>query len=208
MKIDSFSSNKIFCSTTYVLCDDRGVLVIDPWFYSDEMKCFLWNLKKVDAILLTHWHWDHIRDIDKITSDFPWAKVYVHNDDLSMLTDPYLNCSMYVWKWDIIIKSEIQTIKQWILKIWWYEIEVIHMPWHTDWSVMYYFIEDKILFTWDTVLWNSVWTTKIPKWDWNLLNESLQKFKNLKIDENTMTYSWHWDIMTYWEILKFNEFLS
>ena len=62
--IKTFVNQDIFSSNVYVITWDRTVIVIDPWFYDWEFKEYLKGIWKVDAIILTHWHWDHIRAVD------------------------------------------------------------------------------------------------------------------------------------------------
>jgi len=207
MDVRSFTIDEVFASTTYVLSSNEWVILIDPWYYSLELSNYLHHIGTLDAILITHWHGDHIRDIDKIKKDFPSSTVYIHKDDVEMLTNPYLNCARLVGDYDIIIESNITAIEEWKLKIWWYDIQVIHTPWHTYGGVMYYFIKDNALFLWDTILWNTIGTMRIPTWNEWLMYKSLEKFKNLNLWLDTITYSWHWDVMKYWDLLKINNFL-
>lgn len=204
--IYTFNNPNIFTCNVYVLIFEDTTILIDAWYYDWELKSFL-NDKNVDAILLTHWHWDHIREVDRIKNDFPDAKVYIHKDDIQMLKDTSLNCSFLVWTKEIIINSEIEKLEEWNTNINDIEISVFHTPWHTYWWVMYYFKKQNALFTWDTVMWDSIWTLATPTWNEKLMIESLKKFKNLPIKKDTITYPWHWEPIIYEEILKNNLFL-
>ena len=206
--IKTFSNSNIFSSEVYVITYNNIVIVIDPWFYDWDFKEYLAKLWKVDSILLTHGHWDHIRCVDKIVKDYPNTNVYIHHFDKELLTNTELNCSFLVWREAIEIKSDVNFIEQWNYDFWELPAQVIHVAWHTDWCVMYYFEKLSALFLWDTVMGDSIWTLRTPTWDINKMQASLWKFKHLWIDTWTLCYPWHWEEMTYWEILRINPFLN
>ncbi len=207
-RIESFNTSKIFSCEVYVISYNNTVIVIDPGFYDWDLKEYLSKLWKIDVILLTHGHWDHIRCVDQIVNDYPKAKVYIHPFDKELLSEPELNCSSWVWDEDIKVKSDVKLIEQWNYNFWELKVQVIHVPWHTDWWVIYYFDELWALFLWDTVMGESIWNLQTPTWDINKMQASLWKFKHLWIDLGTICYPWHWEVMSYWEILRFNPFLN
>jgi glyoxylase-like metal-dependent hydrolase (beta-lactamase superfamily II) len=206
--IKLFTNPYIFSSNVYVITYNDTVIVIDPWFYDWELKKYLTKLWKVDSILLTHGHWDHIRCVDQIIKDFPKAQAYIHPFDKELLSDTNLNCSFLVWREAIQIKSDVKLIEQWTYDFWELTTQVIHVPWHTDWCVMYYFEKLSALFLGDTVMGDSIWTLQTPTWDINKMQASLWKFKHLWIDLSTLCYPWHWEVMSYGEILRINPFLK
>ena len=204
--IRTFINPNIFSSNVYVINYDNTVIVIDPGFYDWDLKGYLSKLWKVNAILLTHGHWDHIRCVDQIVKDYPKAKVYIHSFDKELLSDTKLNCCFLIWDDEIKVQSNTTFIEQWNYEFWGLSAQIIHVPGHTDWCVMYYFEKLSALFLWDTVLGESIWTLRTPTWDYNKMPASLWKFKHLWIDLWTLCYPWHWEIMTYWEILRINPF--
>ena len=206
--IKAFTNPYIFSSNVYVINYNSIVIVIDPGFYDWDLKKYLNNFWRIDSILLTHGHWDHIRCVDQIVKDYPKTNVCIHPFDKELLNNSELNCSLWIWNEDIKVKSDVKFIEQWNYKFWELETQVIHVPWHTDWWVMYYFEKLWILFLWDTVMGDSIWNLRTPTWDINKMQASLWKFKHLWIDLWTICYPWHWEAMSYWEILKVNPFLN
>jgi glyoxylase-like metal-dependent hydrolase (beta-lactamase superfamily II) len=206
--IKIFINPNIFSSNVYVISYDNTVIVIDPWFYDWELKEYLEKLWKVDVILLTHGHWDHIRCVDKMVEDYPKAKVFIHPFDKELLSNIQLNCSFLVWNEEIKVESDVTLIEQWNYNFWELSANVIHVPWHTDGCVMYYFEKLSALFLGDTVMSDSIWTLSTPTWDINKMQASLWKFKHLWIDMWTLCYPGHWEEMCYWEILRINLFLK
>ena len=206
--IKTFVNQDIFSSNVYVIKWDRTVIVVDPWFYDWEFKEYLNEIWKVDAIILTHWHWDHIRAIDEIVDDYPSTKVYIHSQDKELLNNTELNCSFLVWRKAIEIHSKVNFLEWWEFSIWEFSINAIHVPGHTDWCTMFYFKDLNTLFLWDTVMGDSIETLRTPTWDFNKMEASLGKFKHLWLPEDTQCYPWHWDVCSYWEILRINPFLN
>ncbi len=205
--IKTFITNEIFSSNVYVIKWKNWWIIIDPWFYNSEIQDYLKKIWWVESILLTHGHWDHIRFVDEIKNDYPSAKIYIHEKDKELLTNINLNCSLLVWRKEIIIKSKVEFFDECNMEIWWYTIRIIHLPWHTDWCSMFYIEELNSLFLGDVVMEDSVWTLRTPTWDYNKMNASLWKFKHLWLDSNTKCYPGHWEMRIYWKILKENQFL-
>ena len=125
--IKTFVTNEIFSCNVYVIKWKKWWIVIDPWFYNTEIQDYLKKIWWVEAILLTHGHWDHIRFVDEIKNDYPNAKIYIHEKDKELLTNINLNCSLLVWRKEIIIKSKVEFFDECNMEIWWYNIRIIHL---------------------------------------------------------------------------------
>ena len=207
-EIKTFINSEIFSCNCYVIHSEKCNIVIDSWFYDWTFKEYLQEIGWVDAIFLTHGHGDHIRAVDEIINDYPKAKVYIHIQDKALLNNTELNCSFLVWRKAIQIKSQVNFFDEWELSVWWFNVKIIHLPWHTDWCSMFYFEELNSLFLWDVVMWDTVWTLRTPTWDLNKMQASLWKFKHLWLTNETQCYPWHWEKMSYWEILRINPFLN
>jgi glyoxylase-like metal-dependent hydrolase (beta-lactamase superfamily II) len=81
----------------YILRKDESAkdcLIIDPGLEAGELIEFL-DEQKLNpvAVVLTHGHIDHIAGVAALRSRFPEIKVYIHNLDSEMLTDPNINLS-------------------------------------------------------------------------------------------------------------------
>lgn len=205
--VKTFVNRKIFASNLYIVSSDLWNLLIDPSFYDDEIEKYLEWIWWLDAVLITHWHGDHIRNTDSYIQKYPNAKIYVHELEQELLKNIELNCSLRVWSEKIIINSDYEAIKEWNLKIWWYDIQVFLFQWHTNGSVMYYFPHQKIMFLWDTIMADCIWRRDLPTWNFNLVRQSIQKFKNLDVFGDTICYPWHWESVLFSDILAKNNYL-
>lgn len=205
--IKKFVSNSIFSSNVYVINDKNTVILIDPGFYDNELKGYLKKLGKLDAILLTHGHFDHIHAVDEIKKDYPDAKVYISKEDFDFLTNPDLNLS-YIMRYNLLVKSEVNIIKGNNLNIGTFDIDVIPMPGHTNGSVMYYFKDKSILYTGDTIMKDTIGTTRYIGGSEEEMKNSIKKFTNLNLKSDTLIYPGHGEEATYKYIIKDNMYIN
>lgn len=79
------------------ICDEtKKAAIIDPG--GDGVMIYHWVLEKgvkVEYILLTHGHIDHIAAVDEL-KQLLGAKVAIHTADAEMLTNPKYNQSIYI----------------------------------------------------------------------------------------------------------------
>lgn len=204
--IKKFVNKDIFSSNVYVVNSNDTVILIDPGFYDEYLKSYLKSFGKLDAILLTHGHFDHIREVDKIKEDYPSTKIYIHKNDYDNLKRPALNLS-YIMDFDLVIKSEANICNDKLI-IGDLEIKIFHTPGHTKGSIMYYIKNENALFSGDTIMKDTVGTTRYVGGDESELKKSLEQFKKLNIDKYTVIYPGHDEGCTYEYILNNNEYLN
>ena len=194
-------------SNTYIIYDDNGVaVVVDPGASNNSVSAFLDKRNLLlKAILLTHGHVDHIRGVDKLVKNYK-SEVYIHLEDEKMLTNPLLNCSSMMGE-NLIVESACKYIENnQLLKIFEEDdIKVIHTPFHTRGSVCYYFINNKWLFSGDTLFKESIGRDDLPNSFPNKVNESLGKIKQLP--KETKIYPGHGQNAVLESELMLNHFL-
>jgi len=86
---------------TYILAKEGKALVIDPGFNGQKVieHCSNHQLK-IEKIVLTHGHYDHIRDLKLLLNEK--VDVYIHEAELDFLYKPNLNLSNF-FKDDFIL---------------------------------------------------------------------------------------------------------
>ena len=106
-------------------------VVIDPAALPEKLKSHIKDEGlKIEAILLTHGHFDHTMGIDQFIDEFQVPVVYVHEQDNDLMNDPHLNLSNnYILGYTY---SKCTTIKDGqVLKLAGAEFKAIHTPGHT-----------------------------------------------------------------------------
>lgn len=160
---------------------------------------------KLEAILLTHSHWDHCADAAKLKLETN-AKIYVHRADNYRLLSPMdhtlfeINFAIEPCSADVLIDGndtfEFTTATT----------RVIHTPGHTEGSIAYIFDSLKCAFVGDTIFYLSVGRTDLPGGDPALLQESLNKILN-ELPEDYQLYVGHYKQTTVGFEKSYNPYL-
>lgn len=167
----------------------KECLVIDP---GDNAALLARKLKDGGytpvAILLTHGHFDHIMGVEELAAQFD-IPVYVHADDADMLERTELNCGDMIGR-RVSVKADKQLHDGDVLELAGMEIHVIHTPGHTPGGVCYYFPQEEIVFSGDTLFCESVGRTDLPGGSMSQLVRSIRE-KVFKLPDLTIVYTGH-----------------
>ncbi len=168
---------------------EKDVIFIDPadrgdYIYETLQK----NGFRVAGILLTHGHFDHIWGADKLR-ELSGARIYAYEEEKEVCEDVKINisesagraCALQV---DEYLKDgEVITIADITCKL-------IATPGHTKGSCCYYFPEDKILISGDTLFQESVGRTDFPTGSMSTLVRSIKE-KLFVLPEEVQVYPGH-----------------
>lgn len=179
------NDSKEFSANTYVIGKINGNCIVIDMGSTDE-KVYEYidaHYEKVDALLLTHAHFDHIRGVPKFLKHFKSKgdiPVYLSSEDEPLLQSPALNSSFMA---NEKVQMNITTIPVNDgdeIKLKGFHIKVIATPFHTRGSVCYLFDDDNALFTGDTLFKGSIGRTDLPTSEPEKTKESLNKIKELR----------------------------
>jgi len=159
-------------------------------------------------ILLTHGHADHIKYLQEILEWYK-CKVFIHQNDQILLKDSDLNGSKLVHNNKITAKgcNSVPITDDETLRFDNLSFQVIHTPGHTHGSVMYYCEQLHALFTGDMILWDTIWSTRVPTGNKDERKQSIKKIKEFldKLPENTVIYPWHGPVITLKKLKAINK---
>ncbi|MBP1760054.1 MAG: Zn-dependent hydrolase, glyoxylase [Firmicutes bacterium] len=116
----------------FACMDTKKAVVIDPG--ADAKRIYRWVLEKglkVEYILLTHGHVDHIGAVDELKELLGDVLVGIHADDAGMLTDGRKNLSSYFGPGLVLNKADLLLQDGQELMIGKERLKVISTPGHS-----------------------------------------------------------------------------
>lgn len=169
-------------ANTYIVIDEESgsTAIIDAGDFSKKLLEMLSDekIKKIEYILLTHGHFDHIDGVPELKKRFPDAKIAIHEADAPCLYDNSLSLARSFGKLTSKkVKADILLHDGDILPLGKSEIKVIHTPGHTLGGVTY--VTDDAMFTGDTLFFMSIGRTDFPGGSYEVLNDSVCRLFDL-----------------------------
>ncbi len=128
---------------------------------------------KLEALLLTHGHWDHMLDGWRF-NEFG-TPVYAHAADRMLLSEPALMTAFSLPG----LEMKPVEVSHWVeqgqkLNLLGREVEVREVPGHCPGSVLYGFLDDKVAFSGDALFRDSIGRYDLPGGDFDTLKVSIQ----------------------------------
>lgn len=142
----------------YVMDDANGhCLIVDPGDDAKKIKRYIDEHElKVEAILLTHGHFDHIGAVDPLVQYYE-CLAYIHPED-EVIIDAYMNHPDYK-RYHVQLHSELHDLRTFKSK--YFDIEVLHTPGHSPGSSLILEKQSMSMFSGDTVFKGTVGRTDL-----------------------------------------------
>ncbi len=211
MKIELITVGPFDVNCAVVWGDAKRALIIDPGFDAPLIQsCLDANGLSVAAYLLTHGHADHINALAELHAVHP-APVYLHAEDERWAFGPnnqipphYPVPTKPAADFPTLGKNDLNFSNPW--KIADLNFQTLETPGHTPGGVCYWFKDENICFTGDTLFKGSCGRTDLPGGDGRILAASLKKLA--KLPPETRIIAGHGDETTIAHELKTNFFLQ
>lgn len=190
-----------------LLHDETQAILIDP---GDEATRLLNALKdkslSLQAIWLTHAHFDHIGAIAELQEALGDISVYLHPNDTMLFENGYMAAA----RWEIPFKQPLTTTiplkdKQ-ILKFANTETHCIFTPGHAPGHIAFYIPSEKAVIAGDALFKGSIGRTDLPMGNHGQLLESIRS-RLFTLPDETVVYPGHGPTTTIGFEKKTNPFL-
>lgn len=199
IQVGSFEVN---CS---LLENEGKALIVDPGQEADRIIDALENKGwEPEAILLTHGHFDHINGIPGLLARFPDLPVYVSEEDAKVMSHPMNSLPPEYSPVSVPAKNLKTDLRNFSFLT--FHFSFIPTPGHTPGGVCYFFPQEKLLLSGDTLFAGSIGRTDLPGGDMATLMRSLDSLRSLP--EDTVVIPGHGMTTTIGRELASNPFLQ
>ena len=179
-------------TNAYVFVDDESqeAFIVDPGFgsFASIQK---WLQRKeivIQALCITHSHWDHVGDIHLFLDAWPKLPVYVHPLDQDNLEHPGIDGIPAMLPGTSISKTHLHPYPNQV-EIGSFCWHAIHTPGHSPGCICLFEPNLKLLFSGDTLFQGTYGLTSLPTSSKRDMVLSLQKLSTLP--EDTIVYPGH-----------------
>jgi hydroxyacylglutathione hydrolase len=206
--ITKFVTGPLETNTYVVAKGQEPVLVIDPSSNCSELIGRLKSNKvTVEAILLTHGHFDHLLGIAEIRDYAPGARVWIHPAEKPLLTNAEFNGSFMIGM-AFSYAGSTYDLAEGPCTVGAYSFETLFMPGHSPGGVAFVFREGKEThcISGDSLFAGSIGRYDFPGSDGTLLVKNIKE-KLLALPDDTVVYPGHGGRTTIGRERRLNPFL-
>lgn len=186
----------------YLVTENDKAIVIDPGDEANKIATVLHATGLTPmGILLTHGHWDHFGAGERLKREFG-IKIFVHELDSEFVRNP-AKCTFKNFDW---LHSFSATPDEFLTEgefaIGPFRFSVIHTPGHSKGSCCFFFPEQNLIFTGDTLFKNGIGRTDLACSVPEMLPLSLKRLARLP--DEVIVYPGHGLSTTIGEEKEFN----
>ncbi|MDD6267460.1 MAG: MBL fold metallo-hydrolase [Clostridium sp.] len=179
------------CYTVYNAVT-RDAVLIDPACNARFLNNILVNEQlNCVAILLTHGHYDHIGALPELMELVGHkVPIYASAEEEDVLNDPRKNLSTMLSGQMVTVKADILLQDDQEIELLDTKLRCFLVPGHTKGGMCYYFAENGILFSGDTLFARSIGRSDFPTGDGIKLVKSIKE-KLMTLPDETIVYPGH-----------------
>ena len=198
MEIMRFSLGNLR-SNCYIVHENKKAFIVDPGYESDDVIKYIKKYHlEIEAIYLTHGHFDHVGGVKQLKELFG-CRVYAPSKDKIWIGKSSYNQFGYeipvdIWVTDL---DKIELIG--------HTFTVYETPGHSEGSTVLHF--ESMLFSGDTLFFQSIGRTDIPLSDSMSIYQSVKRIYSL-FDEDVVVYPGHGKATDIGHEKKFNPFVK
>lgn len=219
MIIETFVLTPFQQNTRVVACEEtRKAICIDPGEQSEEIVSFINDYNfELQAITLTHAHFDHIGGTSALHKRFPQVEIFLHKDDEEMYYNLpeqplFLGIPRHQLK---ILGFEYEKppalTRNWtdgeIYEVGNLRFKILHCPGHTRGHIVMAEEREKKVFVGDCLFEGSIGRTDLPGGNFEQLMDSINN-KILSLGDDFTVYSGHGRETTIGHEKRTNPFLT
>lgn len=161
------------CFFFYDRDSGRGIIV-DPGDEADKLARYGEEKHlKMEAILLTHGHFDHIMAVEDLRKRWD-VPVYASQEERTVLENPQINLSVQLGK-PLSITADRYLSDGEEMELMGEKMRCILTPGHTSGGMCYYFPKQGVLFSGDTLFQESVGRSDFPTGSMSTLIRSIRE---------------------------------
>ena len=181
MKVHMLSLGPLGANCYILETDQKNAIAVD---IGGDPEILLRLLRQqglhLDRILLTHGHYDHLGGVAQVQQE-TGAPVYIHGDDLGMLTDEIRSLSTPMGMQGFAPVPDADTLTDGEhIRLDDVDLTVLHTPGHTPGSVCY--LGNGLLLSGDTLFRQSIGRTDFPGGSMPQMRKSLTRLNGLTGD--------------------------
>lgn len=212
IKINTIQTN-ILREQTYILSDETNeCVIIDPGFQTTKERDAFTNFIKqhqltLKAIWLTHMHFDHIMGAEFIINNFN-IPVFGNVLDLPLINGNKILADSWGIEtndFELSITNEVKDGD--ILNFGKSKMTALHVPGHSQGSIVYYSSEDKFCIGGDVLFCGSIGRSDLPGGNGQQLIDGIKQ-KLLVLPDDTTVFPGHGQATTIGDERRYNPYLQ
>jgi hydroxyacylglutathione hydrolase len=181
----------VMTNVYFIMNDEtKQMLIADPADAPERIFAQVEAMQgKPVAVLLTHGHFDHVMAVKAVAEKYDIPVIAAEAEE-KLLADPALNMSSMTGMGSVSIKPDIFVKDMDEPEVPGFKFRVLLTPGHTAGSCCYYFYEDKILISGDTLFCRSCGRTDFPTSSPADMSRSLKRLVT-ELPEDVKVYPGH-----------------